>query len=150
MGMDVSGKAPTSEVGEYFHANVWWWHPLADYIEQNYPCYYDMNPHWHTNDGGGLNAMDSKALGEAIQKDIDEGRALVWICARDTALSELPSEVCDLCNGTGHRTDGVIPPRSAVQQVRGQRQRPALCHVVQVRHREPSGLRQLPEGVRRV
>ena len=31
MGMDVYGIAPTSERGEYFRNNVWWWRPLWDY-----------------------------------------------------------------------------------------------------------------------
>ena len=33
MGMDVYGRAPTSESGEYFRANVWSWHPIWNYCE---------------------------------------------------------------------------------------------------------------------
>jgi hypothetical protein len=29
MGMDVYGKEPKSDKGEYFRNNVWWWRPLA-------------------------------------------------------------------------------------------------------------------------
>ena len=28
MGMDVCGRNPRSEAGEYFRANVWSWHPI--------------------------------------------------------------------------------------------------------------------------
>ena len=28
MGMDVSGRKPSSEAGEYFRATVWSWHPI--------------------------------------------------------------------------------------------------------------------------
>lgn len=30
MGMDVCGRRPKSEVGEYFRANVWSWRPIHD------------------------------------------------------------------------------------------------------------------------
>jgi hypothetical protein len=119
MGMDVCGITPRSEVGQYFRANVWWWRPLAQYVEDMHPEFYKKNEYWHLNDGGGLDAADSRALGEAIQKEIDDGRALVWVSQRDTELSELPSEECDLCHGTGHRTDGVIPPDQPCNKCEG-------------------------------
>ena len=31
MGMDVSGMNPSSETGEYFRNNVWWWRHLWNY-----------------------------------------------------------------------------------------------------------------------
>ena len=36
MGMDVYGRRPKSERGEYFRNNIWWWHPLADFILNHY------------------------------------------------------------------------------------------------------------------
>lgn len=30
MGMDVSGRDPDSEAGEYFHASVWSWRPIHE------------------------------------------------------------------------------------------------------------------------
>lgn len=37
MGMDVFGRAPTSEMGKYFGNNIRWWHPLADYCKEVAP-----------------------------------------------------------------------------------------------------------------
>ena len=34
MGMDVSGRNPDSEAGEYFRANIWSWRPILDLIHQ--------------------------------------------------------------------------------------------------------------------
>ncbi|OFV94791.1 MAG: hypothetical protein A3H28_03040 [Acidobacteria bacterium RIFCSPLOWO2_02_FULL_61_28] len=31
MGMDVFGRAPTTEAGEYFRNSGTWWYPLAEY-----------------------------------------------------------------------------------------------------------------------
>jgi hypothetical protein len=33
MGMDVFGRMPTAEEGQYFRANVWMWRPIHDLIE---------------------------------------------------------------------------------------------------------------------
>ena len=59
MGMDLSGRKPTTEQGEYFCNNVWWWHPLAIYICEVAPEIADHCEYWQTNDGDGLNAEDS-------------------------------------------------------------------------------------------
>ena len=32
MGMDVYGKEPKNETGEYFRSNVWWWRRLWDFV----------------------------------------------------------------------------------------------------------------------
>ena len=32
MGMDVYGKDPSSECGQYFRANIWSWRPILDQI----------------------------------------------------------------------------------------------------------------------
>ena len=34
MGMDVSGRLPSSPKGEYFRANVWSWHPIHTLITE--------------------------------------------------------------------------------------------------------------------
>jgi hypothetical protein len=90
MGMDISGRKPTTEDGEYFRNTVGWWHPLASYCERVAPeiaerctvsaTYGKQNlrargvEYWHTNDGGGLNGPDSLALADILQGEIDSGR----------------------------------------------------------------------------
>jgi len=50
MGMDVHGRRPRSETGAYFRANVWTWHPLAEYIEDVAPELASRCKRWHYND----------------------------------------------------------------------------------------------------
>lgn len=70
MGMDVYGKAPTSEVGEYFRNNVWWWRPLADYILKVHPDLASSCAEWHSNSADGLNAAESVTLADALDADL--------------------------------------------------------------------------------
>ena len=37
MGMDVYGKKPKGEKGDYFRNNVWWWRPLWQYCASSAP-----------------------------------------------------------------------------------------------------------------
>lgn len=107
MGMDVYGKNPTSETGGYFRRNVWGWRPLADLIlglcpEEAADCKY-----WHSNDGDGLDAAGSVKLADELQRLVDSGDVAAWCQFRAASLAGLPDERCDLCGGTGVRTDGV-------------------------------------------
>jgi hypothetical protein len=103
MGMDVYGKAPSSETGKYFRNNVWWWRPLADYIIRTAPRIAAKCPYWHSNDGAGLSAKDSIALADILQAEIDSGRCDAFAKIRDAELAAIPNEVCRLCDGTGVR-----------------------------------------------
>lgn len=107
MGMDVYGKKPTDPKGEYFRNNVWWWHPLADYIETNHPSIAARCADWHSNSGYGLDADDATALAAGLRDAISDGRAAAWQARRDAALAALPRLQCDLCDGTGVRRDEV-------------------------------------------
>lgn len=107
MGMDIYGKSPTSEVGEYFRANVWGWHPIATYIENEYPEIAVECASWHTNDGQGLNAESAQRLGNRLLDDARSGSMLAYKSRLDREIAALPRETCTLCNGTGVRTDAV-------------------------------------------
>jgi len=54
MGMDVMGMNATSEKGEYFRNNVWWWRPLWDYCLNEHGDIAGQVEHGHSNDGDGL------------------------------------------------------------------------------------------------
>lgn len=73
MGMDVYGRSPSSEAGEYFRSSVWWWHPLAKSVQKVDPETTARCQCWHTNDGDGLDARDSEVLVDALQRAIDSG-----------------------------------------------------------------------------
>ena len=107
MGMDVYGKKPKSEVGEYFRNNVWWWHPLWDFCVDNFPELAGKVKEGHSNSGDGLGARDSKALAKGIIELINNGQAQKYVDDRNHQLSMLPLNECDLCTGTGIRTDDV-------------------------------------------
>jgi hypothetical protein len=107
MGMDVVGKKPSAPAGEYFRNNVWWWHPLWTFCEDNFPEIASKVTYAHTNDGDGLNSRDSKRLSNGIRAMIADGSAQQYIDERNQRLASLARSECDLCNGTGIRTDSV-------------------------------------------
>lgn len=107
MGMDVYGKAPTSEVGSYFRNNLWWWRPLADFLTDTYPELTSDCEYWQSNDGDGLDAEASAALARALIHDLDGGVVDAYAANRAETLAALPLEECWLCHGTGARTDEI-------------------------------------------
>lgn len=107
MGMDVYGKAPAAEVGEYFRRNVWGWHPLWEYVQDEHPDIAGLVEHGHTNDGDGLDADASAELARRLRADVATGRALAYVDRRDARLGALPRVPCNICEGTGQRPDGL-------------------------------------------
>lgn len=106
MGMDVYGKKPVNETGEYFRRNVWGWRPLAEGLAE-------LTPIWgrvkfpQSNDGSGLGPKQSVTLADQIDAALADGRIATWCAARDAQIAALPMEECRYCEGTGRRTDEV-------------------------------------------
>lgn len=77
--MDVYGRKPTNEKGEYFRANVWGWRPihyLCFVANQRENLNYDMT-NWGSNDGAGLTAPTKcRKLALAIEKMVNENNNL--------------------------------------------------------------------------
>jgi len=108
MGMDIYGKKPTTDKGEYFRNNVWWWRPLADFCIERYGNEVGFDgEQWHFNSGYGLNATKTKKLARLLRDDLDNGSVLVYEQSYREKIAELPREVCKQCGGTGIRTDNV-------------------------------------------
>lgn len=107
MGMDVFGKAPTNEKGKYFRNNVWYWRPLADLCQALAPDICAPCEHWQSNDGDGLDASGAEALGTVLRKRLADGTIASLLAERDKLLAELPDEPCELCSGTGIRSDDI-------------------------------------------
>ncbi len=103
MGMDVYGKKPKNNQGEYFRANVWYWHPLWSYCEQLHPTIASKVQHAHDNSGDGLNASDSLLLSNLLKRDIETGITQNYIKEYYEYLDSLPLEDCQYCNGKGTR-----------------------------------------------
>lgn len=107
MGMDIYGKNPDSEVGEYLRHSVWSWHPLAEYAQSVAPTIVGKIKHLHSNDGDGLNGAQSVALAMVLKAEVSSGKTEQYVQARKAALEALPDVPCDICKGTGIRTDAV-------------------------------------------
>jgi hypothetical protein len=107
MGMDVYGKAPVDEAGEYFRNNVWWWRPLWDYCCAVAPEITDKVEDGHSNSGHGLDADDAVALADVLDEALASGHTKEWEAQYRKEIADLPREKCDLCEGTGVRKDEV-------------------------------------------
>ena len=71
MGVDISGRNPKTEVGDYFASNWWGWRPI------NYICQLAAEKsklkinfdHWGSNDGKGLRTQNQcDKLADALEK----------------------------------------------------------------------------------
>jgi hypothetical protein len=106
MGMDVYGQNPSSEKGEYFRNNVWWWRPLWDYCETVAP-HLCSEVSGHTNDGEGLDEEGSLELANILREEIENGGALAHQQSYYEYIANLPREDCALCEATGIRRDAL-------------------------------------------
>lgn len=109
MGMDVYGKNPKNEKGEYFRNNVWWWRPLWEYCcavaEEVIPNH--VAEHGHYNDGAGLDEDGAIALAKILNEELESGRTEECERKHREYIASLPREECELCGSTGIRTDEV-------------------------------------------
>ena len=95
MGMSVFGLKPTTQEGECFRNNLWWWRPLADYCMKVAPDIAVQCEYWQSNDGGGVDERNSVALAEVLQKEIDSGRCESHARIRESELELLQNQPCD-------------------------------------------------------
>lgn len=108
MGMDVYGKKPENERGEYFRNNVWWWHPLWDYCLTQHPEPAAKVEHGHSNSGDGLNSQDAKKLGMLLKQDLLSGKVDAYEDMYKKEQDALPEQDCVICNATGIRNDEYV------------------------------------------
>ena len=75
MGVDISGRKPTTNEGDYFRANWWGWRPINTICEL---AAYDSKlkidfSYWGSNDGKGLKTQSQcNKLADAIELLISE------------------------------------------------------------------------------
>jgi hypothetical protein len=99
MGFDVYGKNKDA----YFRNNVWWWHPLMEYVEEVAPEIFCKIECPHSNDGTGLNAKDSAELADLLAVEVLEGNTKDWEEKYMKEINSLPLIDCRICGGTGYR-----------------------------------------------
>lgn len=105
MGMDVYGEAPLSDKGEYFRNNVWWWRPLWNYIGGLGLLSGADLEQGHNNGGHLIPAAQSVEIADRLDAEVASGRCATYAAKYQASLDALPDEPCDLCSGTGKRTD---------------------------------------------
>jgi len=75
MGVDISGRKPKTEAGDYFCSNWWGWRPIVAISETamlNSKLDYDTS-YWGSNDGKGLRTQKQcDKLADAIELLISE------------------------------------------------------------------------------
>ena len=103
MGLDVYGRKPKNEQGEYFRANVWYWNPLRTCLDDLHPTICAKCESPHDNSGDGLNARDSLTLSKLLKKDLEKGIIEEYISQYYAHINSLPLEDCKYCEGTGNR-----------------------------------------------
>ncbi len=94
MGMDVYGKKPKTQKGEYFRNNVWYWHPLWDYCQYVSPEIATKVNYPHSNDGDGLDNVNARKLGFALSASIEDGTAEEYIENYYDMVKNSPQESC--------------------------------------------------------
>jgi hypothetical protein len=105
MGMDVIGNSPVSAQGYQFYSNIWEWHPLWQYCEAIAPDLIPADNFGYSNDGWGLNARDSLALADRLDKALASGETQRYEKRHLACLGALPPEPCGICGGTGYRAE---------------------------------------------
>lgn len=105
MGMDVFGRNPSGETGEYFRNNVWYRRPLADLCQTLAPEICKACTYWQSNDGDGLDEAGASALAAVLDSKLADGTIGRMIADRERYLENLPDEPCHLCHGKGVRSD---------------------------------------------
>lgn len=107
MGMDVYGRTPSSERGEYFRSNIWWWHPLAAFLQAEFSQETSACELWHSNDGDGLDKEAAQRLATALDAALQQGRVEEHLQQLNAAAASVDRQACTLCKGTGLRRDEV-------------------------------------------
>lgn len=79
MGMDISGRNPQNEVGEYFRANLWSWRPIQMLIEEvnsKFNLQMDTSNYGY-NSGAGLTTQeDCDRLADTLEFTLEKHKLL--------------------------------------------------------------------------
>lgn len=104
MGFDVKGK------NDAFHHNVWWWHPLWDFVitVADAKLTEEQKKGGHYNDGIEISAEQAREISDVLDKLIAEGKVKQYEKGYAAAHDAMPDEICELCKGTGVRTDKLV------------------------------------------
>ena len=133
MGMELYGKAPSNEAGEYFSRSVWGWRPLWTYCTSVYPPCARVSGGGHRNDGGGLGAPHlgahhAKKLARVLELEMLSGRAEHYRVSLESHVAAQPRHKCPHCGGTGTRNDGIGAEKGFADKVCADRAQDGTPH----------------------
>lgn len=99
-------KIKEENVGVYFRANVWFWRPIALFLQEHMDFLNEEDIEGLADNSGYIiNADKAHMIGHRIQ-DLNSINAIdEWIRNKKIAIVMLPKEDCTICEATGVRTD---------------------------------------------
>lgn len=101
------GMRPESPVGMRFERSIWCWRALWDYCETNFPDLdYTVDYMWMDGHER-LSRKHTRRIADRLIADLESGAAQTYTDSRVIIASALAASDCDLCDGTGVRTDEV-------------------------------------------
>lgn len=107
MGFDICGIEPETTDGEYFRNNVWWWHPLWDYVVAT--CSDALTDEdcqmGRYNDGHVISADKALKIAERLNELIETAAVAREADSYQKYQESLPEEKCIFCDGIGERND---------------------------------------------
>ena len=107
MSMDLHGLEPQSRYGEVLRLSVWVWHPLWEFVEQEYPNLVGK-VRGHVNSGDELNKETSQLLYEKMSNDFLNGNIQNYIDKYNDFLDSIPKWECVPCLGLGKKRRGIF------------------------------------------
>lgn len=104
MAFNLIGQDPIATVGKEFRVSLFIWHPLWEYVEDQYPEIASKVVDAHFNAGGSLDKQDSLTLAESLDNDFDSGLIAEYVKKFQDFIDNLPETDCYQCFGIGkHR-----------------------------------------------
>lgn len=122
MGFDLYGVAPAGKGGEYFRNNVWYWHPLWEFVcETCKDILTEEDKRGGTfNEGYRIGARKAQKIYDRLIDLLDNTRHVrEYEALRNATLDSLPDRECEWCKGSGTRDDEHVKGKCNACEGRG-------------------------------
>ena len=100
-------KFQSANPGIYFRNNVWWWRPLWQYVCEQFPEIItdEDAENGCINNGHLIDEEKAMLIGLGLTAKVLDGSTKAYSDSYKAELDSLEQLECDLCEGTGTRTD---------------------------------------------
>ena len=101
MGFDLYGHKATSEKGDYFRNNIWWWRPLWEFVEMYCSDILEEQDilRGNYNDGHLITEEKALALAERLETLVKLGLVKLHEQYHVMRTENLPRQQCEKCKG---------------------------------------------------